>query len=126
MITYQEKNWTTFGSLFENIGKQNGDEYEPNTLTSILHSFDRFLRDKEKYFSILTDIQFAEVEEALFFKAEANAKSELKPSDQAQLSLTSRGRRNDMNAIHHKACYAQSVFKKSYSLARELVTNITE
>ena len=70
MITYQEKNWTTFGSLFENIGKQNGDEYEPNTLTSILHSFDRFLRDKEKYFSILTDIQFAEVEEALFFKAE--------------------------------------------------------
>ena len=70
MITYREKNWTTFGSLFENIGKQNGDEYEPNTLTSILRSFDRFLRDKEKYFSILTDIQFAEVKEALFFKAE--------------------------------------------------------
>ena len=45
----------------------------------------------------------------------ANAKSEAKPSDQAQLSLTSRGRRNNMNAIQHKACYAQSVFTKSYS-----------
>ena len=44
------KELDNFGSLFENIGKQNGDEYEPNTLTSILRSFDRFLRDKEWYF----------------------------------------------------------------------------
>ena len=31
-----------------NIGNQNGDEYEPDMLTSMLQSFDCLLREKEK------------------------------------------------------------------------------
>ena len=37
-----------------NARKQNGDEYEPDTLTSMLRSFDRLLREKGKHYSILT------------------------------------------------------------------------
>ena len=40
-----------------NIGNQNGEEYEPDTLTSMLHSFDCLLREKEKNITVysLTD-----------------------------------------------------------------------
>ena len=31
-----------------NIAKQNGDKYEPDTLTSLLQSFDHLLEEKEK------------------------------------------------------------------------------
>ena len=51
-----------------NARKQNGDEYEPDTLTSMLRSFDRLLREKGKHYSILTDRQFAKAREALSCK----------------------------------------------------------
>ena len=54
--------------FFLNVRKTNGDEYEPDTLTSMLRSFDRFLREKEKQYSILTDRQFTKVREALSSK----------------------------------------------------------
>ena len=40
-----------------NIGNQNGDEYEPDMLTSMLQSFDRLLRGKRKNVTVysLTD-----------------------------------------------------------------------
>ncbi|XP_067032687.1 uncharacterized protein [Acropora muricata] len=46
-----------------NARKQNGDEYEPDTLTSMLRSL--LLREKGKHYRILTDIQFAKAREAL-------------------------------------------------------------
>ena len=51
-----------------NARKQNGDEYEPDTLTSMLRSFDRLLREKGKHYRILTDRQFAKAREALSCK----------------------------------------------------------
>ena len=51
-----------------NVRKTNGDEYEPDTLTSMLRSFDRFLSVKEKHCSILTERQFTKVREALSSK----------------------------------------------------------
>ena len=51
-----------------NARKQNGNEYEPDTLTSMLRTFDRLLREKGKHYSILTDIQFAKAREALSCK----------------------------------------------------------
>ena len=50
------------------IRKQNGDEYEPDTLTSFFRSFDRFLRQQGKTYDILTDRQFAKAREALASK----------------------------------------------------------
>ena len=47
--------------FFLNVRKTNGDEYEPDTLTSMLRSF-------EKHYSILTDRQFTKVREALSSK----------------------------------------------------------
>ena len=35
---------------FLNVRKTNGDEYEPDTLASMLRSFDRFLTEKENHF----------------------------------------------------------------------------
>ena len=51
-----------------NARKQNGDEYEPDTLTSMLQSFDHLLREKGKHYRILTDIQFVKAREALSCK----------------------------------------------------------
>ena len=51
-----------------NAHKQNRDKYEPDTLTSMLRSFDRLLREKGKHYSILTDRQFAKAREALSCK----------------------------------------------------------
>ena len=50
------------------IRKQNGDEYEPNTLTSFFRSFDRFLRQQGKTYNLMTDRQFARAREALASK----------------------------------------------------------
>ena len=54
--------------LVLNARKQNGNEYEPEPLTSMLRSFDRLLRVKGKHYSILTDKQFAKAREALSCK----------------------------------------------------------
>ena len=40
------------------IQKQNGEEYEPNTITSYFRSFDRYLKDKGQNRSIITDKEF--------------------------------------------------------------------
>ena len=50
------------------IRKQNGEEFEPDTLTSFFRSFDRFLRQQGKQYSILNDIQFSKAREALASK----------------------------------------------------------
>ena len=34
------------------LNAQNGEEYEPDTLTSMLRSFDRLLREKRKHYSL--------------------------------------------------------------------------
>ena len=54
--------------FFLNAHKQNGEEYKPDTLTSMLQSFDHLLREKGKHYSILTDIQFVKAREALSCK----------------------------------------------------------
>ena len=51
-----------------NVRKQNGDEYEPDTLTGMLRSFDRSLREKGKQYSILTVRQSTKAREALSCK----------------------------------------------------------
>ena len=53
---------------FFQIRKQNGDEYKPDTLTSMLRSFDRVLREQGKQYNLLSDRQFTKVREALSSK----------------------------------------------------------
>ena len=50
------------------VRKQNGDEFEPDTLTTLFRSIDRFLREQGKQYSILTDRQFSTSSEALSSK----------------------------------------------------------
>ena len=50
------------------VRKQNGDGFEPDTLTSLFRSIDRFLRERGKQYSILTDRQFSSAREALSSK----------------------------------------------------------
>ena len=69
--------------FFLNVRKTNGDEYEPDTLTSMLRCFDRFLRAKEKHYSILTDRQFTKVREALSSKAKQSSLTERKSDSEA-------------------------------------------
>ncbi|XP_074637758.1 uncharacterized protein LOC141896405 [Acropora palmata] len=73
-----------------NARKQNGDEYEPDTLTSMLRSSDRLLREKGKHYSILTDIQFAKAREALSCKQKQlrRAGKGQKPNKALELSET--------------------------------------
>ena len=54
--------------FFFKVRKQNGDDYEPDTLTSVLRSLDRSLREKGKQYSTLTDRQFTKAREALSSK----------------------------------------------------------
>ena len=73
--------------FFLNVRKTNGDGNEPGTLTSKLRSFDHFLREKEKHYSILTDRQFTKVRVKLYLQSEnsfavpAKGKSQTKLSD---------------------------------------------
>ena len=73
-----------------NARKQNGNEYEPEPLTSMLRSFDRLLRVKGKHYSILTDIQFAKAREALSCKGKQlrRAGKWQKPNKALELSET--------------------------------------
>ena len=48
--------------------KQNGEEFEPDTLTSYFRSIDRFLREQGKQYSILLDREFNHSREALACK----------------------------------------------------------
>ena len=50
------------------VRKQNGDEFEPDKLTSLFRSIDRFLRERGKEYSILTDRQFSPARETLSSK----------------------------------------------------------
>ncbi|KAK3727517.1 hypothetical protein QZH41_001175 [Actinostola sp. cb2023] len=50
------------------VCKQNGEQCEPDTLTSYFRSFDRFLREQGKSYSILLDKQFCRSREALSAK----------------------------------------------------------
>ena len=54
--------------FFLKARKQNGDDFEPDTLTSLCRSFDRFLRENGKQYSILTDREFSKAREALSSK----------------------------------------------------------
>ena len=54
--------------FFFKVRKQNGDEYEPDTLTSMLRSFDRVLREQRKQYNLLTARQFTKAREALSSK----------------------------------------------------------
>ena len=76
--------------LVLNARKQNGNEYEPEPLTSMLRSFDRLLRVKGKHYSILTDIQFAKAREALSCKGKQlrRAGKWQKPNKALELSVT--------------------------------------
>ena len=67
-ISEQELDDKLLAHFVLNARKQNGDEYEPDTLTSKLRSFDRLLREKGKHHSILTYRQFAKAREALSCK----------------------------------------------------------
>ena len=73
-----------------NARKQNGNEYEPDTLTSMLRTFDRLLREKGKHYSILTDIQFEKAREALSCKRKQlrRAGKGQKPNKALELSET--------------------------------------
>ena len=51
--------------LFHNIKKPNGEDYEPETLTSYQRSFDGHLRNGGQVRSILTDHEFSGAREAL-------------------------------------------------------------
>ena len=44
--------------FFKNIRKLNGEEYEPNTISSFQRSIQRFLRDNKSQFNILSDKEF--------------------------------------------------------------------
>ena len=50
------------------VRKQDDSEFEPDTLTSYIRSFDRFLRENGQMYSILQDKQFAKAREALASK----------------------------------------------------------
>lgn len=54
--------------FFLKVRKQNGDKYEPDSLTAMLQSFDRLLREQGKQYSLLTDRQFTKAREALCSK----------------------------------------------------------
>lgn len=50
------------------VRKQDNSELEPDTLTSYIRSFDRFLREQGKPYSVLLDRQFAKARQALASK----------------------------------------------------------
>lgn len=57
------------------VRKQNGDELEPDTLTSYFRSFDRYIKEKGRKHSILIDRDFNHAREALARKRKALQKS---------------------------------------------------
>ena len=44
--------------LFKNVRKLNGEEYEPNTISSLQRSIQRFLRYSKSEFNILSDKEY--------------------------------------------------------------------
>jgi hypothetical protein len=63
-ISVEELN-SLLGHFFINIKKQNGEEYEPNSLTSLQSSIDRHLREAGRMYSILFDREFETSRKAL-------------------------------------------------------------
>ena len=117
--------------FFLNVRKTNGDEYEPDTLTSMLRSFDRFLREKEKQYSILTDRQFTKVREALSSKRKQLRRTGKgqKPNKALGLSENQIQELWDEKQLGYhtpQSLYVQSGLTTPCSLVGELVTNITE
>ena len=53
------------GHFFISIKRQNGMVYEPGTLTSFQRSFDRYLREKGRTYSIIKDSIFATSQQSL-------------------------------------------------------------
>ena len=59
----------TLQHFFAELRKQNGSEYEPESLRTMLSSLDRFLHDKGKQYSILKDQEFESCRKVLNGKA---------------------------------------------------------
>ena len=53
------------GHFFISIKRQNGMVYEPGTLTSFQKSFDRYLKEKGRTYSIVKDSIFATSQQSL-------------------------------------------------------------
>ena len=51
LLTTDTTDWTQQSTFVVKIRKQNGEEFEPDTLTSFSRSFDRFLREQGKHSS---------------------------------------------------------------------------
>ncbi|XP_031556404.1 uncharacterized protein KIAA1958-like [Actinia tenebrosa] len=87
------------------VRKQNGDEFEPDTLTSYFRSIDRFLREQGKQYSILLDREFNRSREALACK-----RKELRRRGKGQKPIKAQGLSTD----HIKILWQKQQLGNSY------------
>lgn len=61
-------NWISFWDIFHDIRKQNGGEYEPDSLTALQSSINRHLQKKGGHVDIITDREFETLRSVLAAK----------------------------------------------------------
>jgi hypothetical protein len=125
-ISVEELN-SLLGHFFINIKKQNGEEYEPNSLTSLQSSIDRHLREAGRMYSILFDREFETSRKALEAK-----RKKVKDANRMQLnplpkqSKISCGQLDNLEEITHWYYSIQYGFFVLCILVGEVLTSIAE
>lgn len=80
--------------FFKDITKENGEEYEPSTLTSFRRSFQRYFSEKKLPFKIFEDDEFSRSRQVLATKRKSLVQSGFGNKPNVTRELTRKALRN--------------------------------